>query len=628
MTDNDNSYILLGTSPINGSTPAGDDARYETEYTTILEEIEKMSFSSEGSETSWRNVEKNAVIILSQKSKDLQVCTHLGVALCHTKGILGFLCGMQVLMGYMENFWENGWPSLKRMRGRMNALLWWQESAQKFIQNLLDKDVCAENTVSTSMQQELLAALTTLDALLAEKAPDAPPLRPLRILVERLNIEAPPVAVEPVVTPAAEVAPQLETQEENRENFDENKIQSQSQDGLADSTSKQIVKTQQVTDRQAVDTPQKNIRQGNGLEAIPATQVLEDDETSFDNAENIDLSSHTDTAAATHSDIDDSADTIAKAQALQKLLDENKDLVTLRQNYSTSMLAYAAKLSKLAPQLPLSWQLARNALFGSILHLPPLDAQQSNEKNKITFIPPPETDALARAADILKNSSNLQSLSSSVLSLENIFLSAPLFLDVQKAIHATLVALGAEFSAAARVVHHESATFFQRLQELEYYAFNDGTPFMNTETVRWLKTELHKPQTVAAPQIKMQSSDCATINKTLDKARKFMLNNDIDKALSILDAQKNASVANNTRICVYQIHFLCQAGKIDTACSLATSVLKIVDKHKLDHFDPDLAIFCLSAVHTAYSLNEKKNGKHLPKLCRRMAWLSPTVLLK
>ncbi len=618
MSYDDNTFKLLGAAPVPGDTPAGDDARYENEYTTVLEEIEKMSFSSEGSETSWRNIEKNATIILSQKSKDLQICTQLAVALCHNKGLLGFFNGMQVIISFMENFWEIGWPSLKRMRGRINAISWWQESTQKFLQELLDKEICPENTVNFETQMLLLDTITELDNLFGENAPDVSSLRPLKALIERLNIEAPPVTQEAAIEEVA--------QEKSEEQAD---IHAEAPDNTQDNVAEVEQITTNVRSQEAADSKQEKTQKEDKKKAAEQkiTQIEMDNDDDDDADDDVGHTEYAEQAGQNELNTDNAADILKKVQTLQNLFNENKELVALRQQHTTSMLAYASKLSKLAPELPLSWQLSRRALFHHILNLPPFNEQESNEKIKKTYIPLPDIDAHTRAIDMLKKSPGQESLISSAISLENIFLSSPLFLDVQKTIHTTLVTLGADFNAAANTVHFECAMFFQRMQGLEQYAFDDGTPFIAPETLNWLKAGMSQQKNSSAPKINLQHSESSSLNKTLDKAQKFMLNDEISEAISLLDTQKNASVANNTRVCVYQIQFLCQAGKIDTARCLATSVLKVVNKHKLDQFDPDLALFCLSAVHDAYSLNKAKHEKDLPKLCQRIAWLSPTALL-
>lgn len=178
----DISYKELGSSPVPGSTPAGDDARYEAEYAAVLEEIEKLSFSGQGDAISWPVVEKNAEIILSQKSKDLQITSYLAVALFQKNGIKGIIDGIDVFIGYFENFWENGWPAIKRMRGRINAVDWWHERCYTFLQNR------PSDPVSQEMQTALLDGLDKLDALIADKMPDASSLRDIIAIAKRLSV--------------------------------------------------------------------------------------------------------------------------------------------------------------------------------------------------------------------------------------------------------------------------------------------------------------------------------------------------------------------------------------------------------------------------------------------------------
>ncbi len=181
----------LGTTPIAGEKPAGIDARYEASYGNILEEIEKLSFSEKNTPISWPTVEENAVFILSQQSKDLQVAAYLAVALCHTKNIQGMLDGIHILHGLLENFWENGWPVLKRLRGRINAIDWWHERTATFLTTFAANDAKA-SPLSTDFYTELRTSLTQLDEMINQRMPDASALHDLLALVRKLPVIAPP----------------------------------------------------------------------------------------------------------------------------------------------------------------------------------------------------------------------------------------------------------------------------------------------------------------------------------------------------------------------------------------------------------------------------------------------------
>jgi type VI secretion system protein VasJ len=208
----DISFATLGSSPVPGETPAGDDARYEPEYAAVLEEIEKLSFSGQREVVSWPNVEQNAVTILAEKSKDLQIAAYLGVALWQNRGLEGALDGMRVLSGLLETFWETGWPALKRVRGRVNAIDWWHERSYGFFQDAADQG----HPLPPEQREQLLNELARLDGLVSSLMPDASPLRDLATAVRRFPIvqQEPPAGGPPPLresaaqkTPAGSAAP-------------------------------------------------------------------------------------------------------------------------------------------------------------------------------------------------------------------------------------------------------------------------------------------------------------------------------------------------------------------------------------------------------------------------------------
>ncbi len=203
----DLSFETLGVCPVPGATPAGEDARYEPEYAAVLEEIEKLSFSGQGATVSWPAIEKNAVAILSEKSKDIQIAAYLGVALWQNRSLEGMFDGIRVLAGLLEHFWETGWPALKRMRGRVNAIDWWHERTYAFVQDAATQDI----PLTAEGQKTLLDAIEKLDELVASLMPDASPLRDLAAAVRRLPVspetqaeEAPPPAPEETKVPQLE----------------------------------------------------------------------------------------------------------------------------------------------------------------------------------------------------------------------------------------------------------------------------------------------------------------------------------------------------------------------------------------------------------------------------------------
>ncbi|MDL2279393.1 type VI secretion system protein TssA [Desulfovibrio sp. OttesenSCG-928-G11] len=190
----DSFFTSLGSSPVPGETPAGEDSRYEPEYAAVLEEVEKLSFSGEGAAVSWPAIEKNAVVILSEKSKDLQMAAYLGVALWHNKGIDGVLHGVQVLTGLLDSYWETGWPALKRMRGRVNAIDWWHERTYAFLQDAAAQQI---PPLPEERRKEMLDAVAQLDERISTLMPDASPLRDITAAIQRLPMTPTPTGNTP-----------------------------------------------------------------------------------------------------------------------------------------------------------------------------------------------------------------------------------------------------------------------------------------------------------------------------------------------------------------------------------------------------------------------------------------------
>lgn len=189
------SVLLLGVTPVSDTAPAGQDARYEPEYAALLAEVEKLGSVTQAGNVSWAAMADSAAVVLRDKSKDFQAGCYLAVALAEVQGIAGVPTGTHVLRDLVCNYWDNGFPTLKRLRGRINAFDWWRERLLARLQAALDSPPL-EAVLCRAVTDELRA----LDQALGEVMPDYPPLRDLLETAGRLPGQ---------VSPSPEVATSL-----------------------------------------------------------------------------------------------------------------------------------------------------------------------------------------------------------------------------------------------------------------------------------------------------------------------------------------------------------------------------------------------------------------------------------
>ncbi len=194
----------LGQNPISPDKPAGDDAHYEPEFEELQQEIDKLSIASaSGESTDWKKVASLCVTILSDKSKDLLVAVYLATALTKLHGFEGFSVALVFIKDMTENFWETMFPPKRRMRGRMNAITWWQERTETFLKEQHDAPPLPSDQVETAKKN-----LDALDKALADKYEDAPSMRGLMTYLNMVPQQEATPEPAPEPTPPPETASQ------------------------------------------------------------------------------------------------------------------------------------------------------------------------------------------------------------------------------------------------------------------------------------------------------------------------------------------------------------------------------------------------------------------------------------
>lgn len=169
-----------------------EDSHEFQELMDCASHLGKVSASGRG--TNWESMATLADTVLRTCCKHLQAAVYLAVALMRTQGLAGLVEGTGIVRDMVCLQWESMQPPVQRMRGRVNALVWWHEQAGDFVRQYVDETPHADLAkLFGNMVRDLQEAL---DERLGERAPI---LRDLQRFAEQLRgaeeRNAPPLPV-------------------------------------------------------------------------------------------------------------------------------------------------------------------------------------------------------------------------------------------------------------------------------------------------------------------------------------------------------------------------------------------------------------------------------------------------
>jgi type VI secretion system protein VasJ len=173
--------------PISSQTPGGVEPRETPQYEAVFAEIERLTSPSADRQPDWPKVEVQSTELLKTVSKDFMVASWLSAAWIEKSGIDGLSAGLGLFAGLLKTYWETGFPPVKRLRGRRNAVVWWTDRVTAWLGNTTFAALPLEtHTLIVGRIQEI-------DRMFAEVDPEAPPLHELVNLIKRLDVIDPPV---------------------------------------------------------------------------------------------------------------------------------------------------------------------------------------------------------------------------------------------------------------------------------------------------------------------------------------------------------------------------------------------------------------------------------------------------
>jgi len=116
-------YLEPILKPISSDEPCGSDPKYENLYEGIRGEVAKMSGIGHGA-PDWEKVERDAMELLTDQAKEINLLAYLASAMVVNHGLEGFTCGFNYFAEFLKAFWAGMFPPLKKVKIRARAMVW------------------------------------------------------------------------------------------------------------------------------------------------------------------------------------------------------------------------------------------------------------------------------------------------------------------------------------------------------------------------------------------------------------------------------------------------------------------------------------------------------------------------
>ncbi len=171
----------LGSTPISGPRPAGENPRDNETYAAIQLQLDRLTDIHTENAVDWATVASLSAKILKEEGKDLAAAVWLTVALMYERGPEGLATGIHIINELVLTYWETMFPPPARLRGRRNQVQWLLDQMTPYLQN-------ESAALSADVHAELLADWDALDGAWQLHDPEAPAFYGLRRLLAALPI--------------------------------------------------------------------------------------------------------------------------------------------------------------------------------------------------------------------------------------------------------------------------------------------------------------------------------------------------------------------------------------------------------------------------------------------------------
>lgn len=238
-------------------------------------------------------------------------------------------------------------------------------------------------------------------------------------------------------------------------------------------------------------------------------------------------------------------------------------------------------LQKEDPKAPAPYRLVRLAAWLPLAGAPPA-------ANGKTMIPPPPSNARTALEQAL-SANNYQA---AIENAESKVLEFRFWLDLSRISAQGLRSLGEDYQAALDALETETALFVRRMPGVENLTFSDGTPFADEKTKLWLSGLGRAAGGGAGQPGAASGGEGSEVDGAMAKARELAAKNQAVSAVVLLQDKLGSAKSGRLRLTwrIGLAEILMASGSPESARPIIEQILSDMDEHKLDDFDPDLAL--------------------------------------
>jgi len=184
------------------------------------------------------------------------------------------------------------------------------------------------------------------------------------------------------------------------------------------------------------------------------------------------------------------------------------------------------------------------------------------------------------------------------------------WLDLQRMEVEAAAALGPSFAGVADALRTDLIGLLDRVPELPSLSFRDGTAFADASTQGWLES-------LTAPHTGPDTADAPTsdgedaLDEAVGRARQLLGTETLDAAIRELDdVPRDGSARSRFRRDLYAARLCMEAGRLDVAVPLLEDLDAQIAAHRLDRWEPSLAVQTWTRLYTCYvRLDSNKTEK-------------------